>query len=156
MILVRIDLLDTGPSFHPLHPFAYTREFVIKVFTGEFRGPTPRGDKRKIGIGALVADEPLAISENRVKNAADAADLITIPGDGAVNLLRVYLDEPRGLSIVRCLARDLEENPLPDVISLGGGGVRQVFLSVVLLNQILRNGTRFPENDAGVGIFNDG
>lgn len=46
--------------------------------------------------------------------------------------------------------------PLLQQVLLGAGSVCELVLLVVLLDEVLDNGTRLPQGDAGVGILNGG
>jgi hypothetical protein len=52
------------------------------------------------------------------------------------------------------LARDLDKEPLSEVVLLGEGRVGKALLCVILLDEVFRDGSRFPESDPSVGVFN--
>lgn len=60
---------------------------------------------------------------------------------------------PAALSIIRTLPRSLKEEPLLQEVLFGNGGVSQGVRFVVLRDEVGDYGAGFPEDDAGVGIF---
>lgn len=84
----------------------------------------------------------------------------------------MVVGEPDALAEVRSLSGDLEVKPdnivsrvklrgytdgvlpLLQQVLLGSGSVCELVLLVVLVNQVLDNGTRLPEGNAGVGVLN--
>ena len=86
----------------------------------------------------------------------------------------MVVGEPDALAEVRALSGDLEVepdkvvsraflnefinriSPLLQEVLLGSGSVCELVLLVVLLDQVLDNGTGLPEGDASVGVLNGG
>jgi hypothetical protein len=84
----------------------------------------------------------------------------------------VVVGEPNALAKVRALSGDLEVKPgkmvnrgcmsdcidvilpLLQQVLLGSGSVCELVLLVVLIDQVLNNGTRLPEGDASVRVLN--
>ena len=64
--------------------------------------------------------------------------------------------EPRSLAVVRTLARDLECQPLVLVVLLWARAVGDLVILVVGVDEVLDDGSRFPEADASVGVFDGG
>jgi hypothetical protein len=64
--------------------------------------------------------------------------------------------EPRALAVVGALAGDLEVQPLVAEVFFGGGGVADGLVPVVGFDEVLVDGTRFPEGDVGVRVGDGG
>lgn len=61
--------------------------------------------------------------------------------------------EPPCLSVIRPLARGLEEQPLVAEGAVVGCGIGQAMLGIVGVDDVLEDGTGFPEGQAGVGVL---
>lgn len=62
--------------------------------------------------------------------------------------------EPGVLTEVWALSTDLEEEPLLSLVFLCYAGWLEFLLFVVGLDQVVDDGTAFPQGDAGVGVMN--
>lgn len=132
------------------------------------------GNERQICVGVLVANKVLGARtlEVLVQDCEHTLDLVAISFDRRLDLLSVVVGEPDALAEVRALSRDLEVEPDESVsracssrdidgnlpllqeVLLGSGSVGELVLLVVLIDQVLDNGTRLPEGDASVRILN--
>ena len=131
------------------------------------------GNERQVCVGVLVTDKVLRarLFEVLVQDCEHTLDLVAVSLDCRFDLLRMVVGEPDALAEVRALSGDLEVEPDGDVsrvsldgyidcdlpllqqVLLRGGSVCELVLLVILLDQVLDNGTRLPEGDASVGVL---
>lgn len=131
-------------------------------------------NERQICVGVLVTDKVLGTRtlEVLVQDCEHTLDLVAISLDCRLDLLAVVVGEPDALAEVRALSGDLEVEPdemisraflsersdrilpLLQEVLLGSGSVCELVLLVVLVDQVLDNGTRLPECNASVRVFN--
>lgn len=156
-ILILQHLLHRRPSLHPLHPRSHMWELLLDIFTAVERGPSLPRDEAEIGICALPADQPFAVVlQDGFQNPRDAANLVGVSLNGARNPLRVEFLEPAGLAVVRTLTGGLEMQPHLGQVPFGEGGVAQLVLPVVGVEEIFDNSAGFPEYNAIVVGVLDG
>lgn len=160
--LVRQRLLHGRPLIKLLHPSIVMRILALDVnlalFLGNKRHQRMPCHERQVGIRAFVADQvPGALLlELRVQHADDALNLLDVSVYGGGELLRVEVLEPGALAVVGSLAGDLEVEPLVAEVLLREAGVADGLALVVGLDQVLVNGTGFPEGEARVGVGDGG
>ena len=141
-------LLHPGPRQHPIRPGLQGRE-LCRLDTRPRTGlhPAPMRDIRDC---ALVANEivRLGILEMLLQHRVQAARLVLISVDAVLDLLRRVSEEMVGLSLHRAHAAVQEEKPVVDFIALAGTlGVGDLVLRVVLLDEVLQDGTGLEEAD---------
>lgn len=105
--------------------------------------------------------QPLRISwlgrQDALNDTQNALYLVDIAVDGGGNLLGVQVLKPAALAKVRALPAHLEVQPLITEVALLQRAVRDAVVGgVVLLGQVLVDGTRLPEREASVGVFDRG
>jgi hypothetical protein len=148
-------------------------ELIALVSKDEGQKHLP-GNEGQICVGVLVTDEVFGarLFEVLVQDCDHTLDLLAVSLDDRVDLALVVVSEPDALSEVRALSGDLEVEPkyivsrasldryidgglpLLQQVLLRGGSVCELVLLVVLLDQVLDNGTRLPKGKASVGILN--
>lgn len=163
-----LNLLHVLSFPHPVHPVNILRILFLEsihlaqLLEQSFAHRTPRHEGQ-VSIGALVSNEPAAAIalEAKLDHTKDAEDFIHIAVDGAGDLLGMEASEPGRLAEVWTLAceersacgytmgigyevltRDLESEPLLCEIFLRHGRVRDFVIFIVLIDQILDDGSR--------------
>lgn len=160
--LIRQRLLHGRPLIKLLHPSIVMRiptlDVNLVLFLDDKRHPRMVRHERQVGIRAFVADQvPGALLlELRIQHADDALNLLDVSVYGGRELLGVVVLEPGGLAVVGSLAGDLEVEPLVAEVLLREAGVADGLVLVVGLDQVLVDGTGFPEGEARVGVGDGG
>jgi hypothetical protein len=110
--------------------------------------------ERQVRIRALIPDQiprPLLL-EMRIQHPNHALHLIDVALHSGGDLFGVVALEPHALAVVGALAGDLEVQPLVAEVFFGGGGVADRVVLVVGFDEVLVDGTGFPEGDVGVRV----
>jgi len=112
-------------------------------------------DERKIGDGALVADEPFLLAQDIVENTEDSLDFTLEPNDGRGETFGVVEHEPLAVTEGRSLMGSLIEKPGIQVSLLLLVGVEELPLSIEALGNILENGIAFPNDLIVVRVIDE-
>lgn len=105
---------------------------------------------RDIRDRALVADKiiRLGVLEMLLQHRVQTARLVLISVDAVFNLLRRVPEEVVGLPLHGAHAPVQEEEPVVNFVAFAGPfGVGDLVLGVVLLNEVLQDGTGLEEAD---------
>lgn len=139
-----------------LQPSVKIGELLRRINIEEWENDVP-GNKGKVNVAKLATHEIFLVCQVLVQHARDAADLVHVAFLGALDLLWMVASEPDGLAKVRALAGHLEVQPLlGEEVVLRALGEADLVLLVVCLDKVFQDCARFPQGNAGVGVFNGG
>jgi len=158
-LLALIPLPSALPLQHPGKP-GFDVGIVVHVVLlllghlGDGHLPREEGNVR---VRAPAPHEPrlavFLLAQVLLQHGRDAVHLLGVPVDGQGQLLGREQPEPTVLAVVRALPAGLEEEPLLGVVGLCRAGLEaQLALRVVALDEVLDDGARLPDGDAGVGV----
>jgi len=122
--------------------------FKIDTFGDETRGIEHIvWEKSKVREREIITNHPFSIFEMSLENSHDAKDLVLIASDGRRDLLRVKIDEPMGLTVVRALATGLEEEPLINLrlFLKRLAHKSRLVLGIITIHQVEHDGVTLPD-----------
>lgn len=150
-------LLHRWPFREALEPPCVIRVLLFQV--GQLPVlPNPRyhvepRNEGQVSNRILVSNQIVLSFQDAVEDLGYTFDLLDVTFRRRGDALRMEMNEPGCLSKVGALARCLEIIKLALQVFLGAAGEVKFIVAVILIDKVLKNGIRFPENDSRARIL---